>query len=59
MPGMPRKNKFCAAGKFWPVVLATVPPTLLTEEEALKKVPHVKVLHIPATHPRNEDGPPA
>ena len=44
--------------EFLPVVLATAPPTLLTREEALKKVPHMKVLHIPATLPRNEDGPP-
>jgi hypothetical protein len=61
MPSVPRKDKFSscvAAGEFWPVVLATDPPTIMTEEEAYRKVPYMKVLHIPATLPRNEDGPP-
>jgi len=74
MPGVPRKDKakdehkefcsaageFCsAAGEFWPVVLATVPPRVMTMEEAYRKVPHGRMLHIEATHPRSEDGPPA
>jgi len=40
--------------KFWPCVLRTDPPVLLTEQEALEKVPHMRVTHIPATHPNEE-----
>lgn len=39
---------------FYPVILQTDPPTLLTREEVDEKVPHVKVTHIPATCPREE-----
>jgi len=39
---------------FWPVILRTDPPTLMTEEEAYKKVPAMKVTHLPATMPREE-----
>jgi len=40
---------------FYPVLLRTVPPTVLTRGDVVSKVPWVKVLHIPATHPRAED----
>ena len=60
MPCVPRKDKAASEDeKFWPVVLATVPPRVMTREEAYRKVPHAKMLHIEATHPRSEDGPPA
>lgn len=35
-------------------MLRTVPPTILTRAEAEAKVPYVKVLHIPATNPKEE-----
>jgi hypothetical protein len=39
---------------FWPVVLRTDPPTLMTREEAYAKVPHMIVTHVEATHPNRE-----
>jgi hypothetical protein len=43
---------------FYPVILATDPPTLLTRKEVedyfKKRGTVVKMLHIPATHPREE-----
>jgi hypothetical protein len=43
---------------FYPVILATVPPTMLTREEVdsyfRERGTYVKVLHIPATNPRDE-----
>ena len=39
---------------FWPCVLRTEPPTILTEEEVLRKVPFMTNTHIPATNPREE-----
>ena len=45
MPRVPRKNKAKhEAEKFWPIVLATVPPSIMTREEAYRKVPHAKML---------------
>ncbi len=62
MSCVPRKDKIAERSEelcsFWPVVLATVPPTVMTREEAYRKVPHARMLHIEATHPRSEDGPP-
>lgn len=40
--------------EFWPVVLQTSPPTLLTREEAYARVPAMHVTHIAATNPRSE-----
>lgn len=42
--------------KFWPVILRTVPPIVMTKEDAYKKVPFMKVTYIPATCPRDELG---
>jgi len=33
---------------FWPVILRTIPPTVLTREEAYAKVPHMTWFTIPA-----------
>jgi len=41
--------------EFYPCILMTSPPTLLTREQTDARVPHVRVTHIPATNPRNED----
>lgn len=46
MPPMP--------DNFWPVILRTEPPSILTKEEAFKKVPKMRVTHIPSTRPREE-----
>ncbi len=43
---------------FWPVILQTVPPTLLTREEAYARVQAMRVTHIAATNPRPEDNVP-
>lgn len=43
---------------FWPIILQTTPPILLTREEAYARVPYIKVTHIPATNPRSEDSVP-
>lgn len=40
--------------EFWPCILMTSPPTLMTREEAYAKVPYMRVTHIPATNPREE-----
>jgi hypothetical protein len=39
---------------FYPVVLQTRPPTIMTREEVYRKVPSMRVTHIPATNPRPE-----
>jgi hypothetical protein len=45
---------------FYPVVLATVPPTILTKEEVDTyynlRGTVVNITCLPATHPRSEDG---
>lgn len=46
--------------KFYPIILATTPPTILTREEvetyfALRGTT-VHIHHLPATNPQNEDG---
>jgi len=41
---------------FYPVMLRTDPPTILTREEVERKVPCIKITHIPATCPRDEKG---
>lgn len=41
---------------FWPIALRTEPPTIMTEEEAYAKVPHMKVTRVYATHPHDEGG---
>ena len=45
---------------FYPIILATSPPTVLTREEVDRyfqsRNTTVSVIHIPATHPREEDG---
>jgi hypothetical protein len=41
---------------FWPCILRTDPPTIMTEEEAYAKVPYMTNFHVPATHPRDEGG---
>ena len=41
---------------FWPCILRTEPPTLMTKEEADAKVPKMYHYHIDATHPRDEGG---
>lgn len=41
---------------FWPVVLRTDPPTIMTREEAYAKVPRMAVTHVAATNPRDEGG---
>jgi hypothetical protein len=38
----------------YPCVLADTDRTIVTQEEMMQKMPYVKVLHIPATNPRNE-----
>jgi hypothetical protein len=40
--------------KYYPVLLRTEPPTLLTYEEVRSKLPRMCVMHVPATHPRDE-----
>ncbi len=45
---------------FYPIVLATVPPTVLTREEVnnyyTQRGTVVNITWLPATHPRPEDG---
>ena len=45
---------------FYPVILPTVPPTVLTREEVDRyfnsRNTTITVMHLPATHPRSEDG---
>lgn len=38
----------------WPLLMRTEPPSLLTEEEAYRLVPHFSNTHIPATNPCHE-----
>ena len=45
---------------FYPLILQTSPPTVLTREEVETyfqlRGTHVHVTHLPATDPRSEDG---
>jgi len=45
---------------FYPLILQTVPPIILTREEVETyfqlRNSHVRATHISATNPRNEDG---
>lgn len=41
---------------FWPLVLRTDPPTIMTREEAYAKVPYMRITRIKATNPRDEGG---
>jgi hypothetical protein len=41
--------------KYWPMILRCDPPIVMTREQAYSAVPHLRVTHIPATHPREED----
>jgi hypothetical protein len=40
--------------EMWPMILRTEPPTIMTREEAYAKVPYMRIIHIPATLPREE-----
>ena len=44
----PRKTSF------YPVVFADKEHTIMTEEEVMRAVPYMSVLHIPATNPHDE-----
>lgn len=45
----PRKNT-----GFYPTVLADSKRTIVTEEDAMKAMPYVRVTHLPATNPVDE-----
>ena len=55
----PRKAQ-PARPDFFPVVLATSPPTIMTRADVesyfRERGTVVRCTHIPATHPRDEDG---
>jgi hypothetical protein len=40
--------------EMWPMILRTEPPTIMTREEAYAKVPYMRIIHFPATLPREE-----
>jgi hypothetical protein len=56
LPNHDNKN----SDDFYPIVLATVPPTILTREEVDRyfnaRNTTVSAFHLPATNPRAEDG---
>ena len=58
-PLRPRKAQ-PARPDFFPVVLATSPPTIMTRADVesyfRERGTVVRCTHIPATHPRDEDG---
>lgn len=51
----PAASEVYTVTDFWPVILKTVPPTVMTREEAYAKAPAMMVTYIPATNPHPED----
>ena len=55
-----KRNGMTKKDDFYPVVLATDPPTILTREQVenyfKERRSVVNITHLPATNPRPEDG---